>query len=93
MNPSSQISLSLDFVPLPQLHARMHTEAQPSTEDLVFRPSDDHICLDEIKKAVHMSDYDTKVAACRSNHDDIKLDDKVMNQLRDFVGAIACLYR
>jgi hypothetical protein len=76
-----------------QLNARVHSKSELSTKDLVYRPQEDHICLDEIKKAFQMSNYDAKVAACRSNHDDIIIEDKVMNQLRDFVGAIASLYR
>ena len=71
----------------------MHMDTEESSEILVYRPPADRICLDEIKKSVHMSEYDAAIAACRSNHDDIFVDQKVMNQLRDFVSSIARMYR
>ncbi|CAB9503263.1 Receptor-type guanylate cyclase gcy [Seminavis robusta] len=75
------------------LHTRMHSKPQPSTEKLVYHPPSGKICLDEIQDIVHMPEYNASIAACRSAHDDISVNKAVVSQLREYVGAIANMYR
>jgi len=40
-----------------------------------------------------MPEYNAVIAACNCSHDDISIDDEVVNQLRLFVTEIAMMYR
>ena len=76
-----------------QLHARKHTDAKSSFDPIVYHPPKGKICLDEIKSTIRMPEYNASVANYKSNHNAIAINKVVMNQLREFVTAIASMYR
>ena len=71
----------------------MHKHIDIGTDDLVYRAPEGQICLDEVQKAVKMEEFHPGIAACTSPHLEIVVDDAVKGQLREFITAIASMYR
>ena len=62
-------------------------------EPVVFDPPDSVICLDEVKEAIIMPEFDAETAAAIGEHKQIELNPQVISELREYVATIASLYR
>ena len=63
------------------------------TGNLIYHAPEGKIGLDQVQKAVPMEEFSPEIAACRSPHLEIVVNDNVKQQLQDYVTTIASLYR
>lgn len=50
-------------------------------------------CLDEVKTEIKMPAFNNKTAQDQADYKNVKIDDTIVGQLRDYVAIIASLYR
>ena len=63
------------------------------SSDVLYRPPDGIICMDEVQKAIKLHEFDAEAAHAVNNHETVEVDSAIVSALREFVAGIAVSYR
>lgn len=68
------------------------TKNSMTNEDLIYEPTEGKICLDEVKEAIPMPNFDAKITDAASDYGTVDIPEDVRQSLKEYVSIIAKSY-
>jgi hypothetical protein len=64
-----------------------------SSTAVSYHPPEGATCIDEVKTAIEMPDYNAKLAKCHGGYNEVEISQTTVDALRDYVTVIASMYQ
>ena len=75
------------------VYFRQQDGITPSSTPISYHPPEGATCIDEVKTAIVMPDFNEKLAECTGAYKEVTISQSVVDALRDYVTVIASMYR